>query len=45
MPVPVFVLKKCGLGGFVDSVGGGFVDLVRAFGASDVVGGGGWRCG
>jgi hypothetical protein len=34
MFVSVRILKKCGLGGFVDSVGGGFVDAVWAFGAS-----------
>jgi hypothetical protein len=38
----VRILKICGVGGFVDSVGGGFVYAAWAFGASDVVGGGGW---
>jgi hypothetical protein len=38
MPVSVCILKKCGLDGFVYSVGGGFAQLVRAFGASQIIG-------
>jgi hypothetical protein len=38
MPVSVRILKKSGVGGFVYSVGGGFVQLVRAFGAAQIIG-------
>jgi hypothetical protein len=38
MFVSVCILKKYGLDGFVDSVGCGFVQLVRAFGASQIIG-------